>query len=140
MSGHITTEVDCESLFSQAGHYNHPRRARTNIRMYERLVVGNHRLHRVHCSIPRVRALFMKRWKDKSWEEKDERDDREFLELEMEIYKEMFPHSAQLLFEEEEEEEEKEESNTGSDDEVQCLGAKTNSNDDEEEEEEDDNE
>jgi hypothetical protein len=133
---HITTEVDCESLFSQAGHYNHPRRARTNIRMYERLVVGKHRLHRVHCSVPRVKALFMKRWKDKSWEEKDERDDQEFLELEMEIYKEMFPHSAELLFKEEEEDEDEEKINSEGDAEVQCLGEKKNNESDESESEE----
>ena len=127
---HITTEVDCESLFSQAGHYNHPRRARTKIRMYERLVVGKHRLHRIHCSIPRVKALFLKRWKDDSWEEKDERDDQEFLQLELEIYKEMFPESAKLLLEEEEEVvEEEEEEEEEDNDEVEYLG-ETGDNDD----------
>ena len=72
---HITTEIDCESLFSQAGHFNHQRCARTKIHMYEHLVVGKHHLHHIHCSILRVKALLMKSLKDKSWEEKDERDD-----------------------------------------------------------------
>ena len=52
---HITTEVDCESLFSQAGFLTEARRSRTDLRMYERLVVGKHRLSRIHCSIARVK-------------------------------------------------------------------------------------
>eukprot|EP00956_Cyclotella_meneghiniana_P043151 scaffold254822_cov139-Cyclotella_meneghiniana.AAC.1 len=34
---HITTEVDCESLFSQAGHLSHPNRSRTVAETFERL-------------------------------------------------------------------------------------------------------
>ena len=51
----------------------------------------------------------MKRRKDNSWEEEDNRDDRAFLKLEKEIWKEMFPHSAELSEAGEEEEEEVEE-------------------------------
>ena len=51
----------------------------------------------------------MKRWKEKSWEEEDERDDRAFLKLKKEIWKEMFPHSAEILEAEEEYQEEVEE-------------------------------
>ena len=93
---HISTEVDCESLFSQAGFMSHPRRARTSIRMYERLVMGKHRLHRIYCSIPRAKELFLERWKANNWDEKEERDDQEFLEVEKEIHIAMFPDSACL--------------------------------------------
>ena len=44
----------------------------------------------------------MKRRKDNSWEEEDNRDDRAFLKLEKEILKEMFPHSSDILEAEEE--------------------------------------
>lgn len=94
---HISTEVDCESLFSQAGFMSHPRRARTAIRMYKHLVMGKHRLHRIHCSIPRVKQLFLERWKSNNWDEKEERDDQEFLEVEKEIHLTMFLGTACLL-------------------------------------------
>ena len=45
---HFTTWVDYDSLFSQAGFISEPRRARTSIHMYARLVVGNNRLNRIH--------------------------------------------------------------------------------------------
>ena len=48
----------------------------------------------------------MKRRKDNSWEEEDNRDDRAFLKLEKEILKEMFPHSATIFEAEKEDEEE----------------------------------
>ena len=65
---HTTTDVDCESLFSQAGFLSEPRQERLGIRMYEHLVVGKHRLNRIHCSIPIVTEIFMKLRKDNSWE------------------------------------------------------------------------
>ena len=75
--------------------------------MYERLVVGKHRLHRIHCSVQRVQELFLKRWREDSWDEDENRDDQEFLELEKEIYLKEMPHNAELF--EGEEEAEKEE-------------------------------
>ena len=77
---HITTEVDCESLFSQAGLLVEARQSRTDICMYERLVVGKHWLSRIHCSIARVKELFFKRWKENDWDEQDNIDDTEFFE------------------------------------------------------------
>ena len=103
---HINAEVDCESLFSQAGILAHPMRARTGIRMYERLVVGKHRLHRIYCHIPRVQALYLRRWKSNDWDEDDNRDDQEFLKVERQIYLQSMPENAEL-FEAEEKEEEK---------------------------------
>ena len=66
---HITTDLDFESLFSQAGFVSEPRRARTGIRIHKCLVFGKHLLKLIHCSIPIVNNIFMKRWKDNSWEE-----------------------------------------------------------------------
>ena len=90
---HVSTEVDCESLFSQAGFYADPRRSRSGIRMYERLVMMAHRLNRIYIHPALVRDEFMKRFKANDWDENEERDSREFLELEKEIHLNMFPHS-----------------------------------------------
>ena len=51
----------------------------------------------------------MKLCKENLWEEEDDRDDRAFLKLEKEIWKEMLPHGAELLEAEEEEVQEVEE-------------------------------
>lgn len=48
LAPHITTEVDCESLFSQAGHAAHPNRNRTVAETFERLVMGKHRIARIY--------------------------------------------------------------------------------------------
>ena len=45
---HITTEVDFELLFSQAGFIYEPRQARTVIHMYERLLAGKHCINRIN--------------------------------------------------------------------------------------------
>ena len=44
----------------------------------------------------------MERWKSKSWKEADERDDHEFLEIEKEIYLDLFPHMVEEMKSEEE--------------------------------------
>ena len=49
LSPHITTEVDCESLFSQAGHAAQPNRNRTTAETFERQVIAKHRLARIYC-------------------------------------------------------------------------------------------
>ena len=107
---HISTEVDCESLFSTAGFMSHPRRANTNIRTYERLVKGKHCLQRIYCHVPSVYRMYMKRHKEGDWDEKDNREDDRFLELEKEIWKEMYPHHSEQLDEEYESDEDGEES------------------------------
>ena len=66
---------------------------------------GQHRLHCISWPIPKVKQLFIERWKanDWDWVEKDEHDDQEFLEQgekEKEIYFKMFPENARLLIEE----------------------------------------
>jgi hypothetical protein len=52
---HVTTEVDCESLFSQAGFLADACRAKTLVHFYERLVITKHRLHRIYCHLPHVK-------------------------------------------------------------------------------------
>ena len=44
----------------------------------------------------------MECWKSKSWKEADERDDHEFLEIEKEIYLDLFPHMVEEMKSEEE--------------------------------------
>jgi len=99
---HLSTEVDCESLFSMAGYKSHPSQSQTDIRNYERLVVAKHRMSRIYCDPSLVHKTFMDRFKTNSWDEKDERDDTEFLEIEKEIYLKTFPHMKELVDEESE--------------------------------------
>ena len=47
LAPHITTEVDCESLYSQAGHAAQPNHNRTVAEIFERLVIANHRMARI---------------------------------------------------------------------------------------------
>ena len=105
ISPHISTEVDCESLFSQAGFLADSRRSRSDIRFYERLVVMAHRLKRIYCDPLLVRDTYMERYKNKDWDEAEERDTRDFLDLEKEIYNNQFPHLMDLFEEEDDEEE-----------------------------------
>ena len=88
-----------------------------DIQFYERLVIAKHRLDRVYCHIPDVVKLYMKRWREKNWEEGEERDAKEFLELEKEIFLEMYPCNE--IFEDEGEEQEGE---GQSDDDVEFIG------------------
>ena len=110
---HTTAEVDCESLFSQAGYLSQPKRAQTNVRKYERLVVSKHRLGRIYCSREKVHRKFMERFKSNNWAEEDERDDKAYLELEKEIYLEQYPWNASM-FEEEDTEKDDDKSKTES--------------------------
>ena len=97
--------MDCESLFSEAGFLANPRRSQTNVRLYERLVVTKHPLGRIYCHLPAVKELYIKRWKEKSWDEQEERDAKEFLEVEKKIHLEMFPNNKELFEDGEEGEE-----------------------------------
>ena len=100
---HLSTGVNCESLFSMAGYKSRPSRSQTDIRNYERLVVAKHCMSRIYCDPSLVHKNFMDRFKANSWDEKDERDDTEFLEIEKEIYlKTFFPHMKELVAEESE--------------------------------------
>jgi len=94
---HLSTEVDCESLFSQAGFASQPRRTQTGIQNYERLVVTKHRMGRIYTPPIKVQNLFLQRWRDTSWDEREERDDKEFLEIEKEIYFKLFPNMTEQI-------------------------------------------
>ena len=90
---HITTEVDCESLFSQAGHLSDPLRNRTKTENFERLVMAKHRMTRMYCCPIKVRNEFMDRFKAKRWLDGEDRDDIEFWEQEKQRYLNEFPHN-----------------------------------------------
>ncbi|KAL7474012.1 hypothetical protein ACHAW6_000012 [Cyclotella cf. meneghiniana] len=71
--------------------------AHTNILTYERLVIGKHHLQRTYCHVPAVYRLNMERQKNDNWEEKDNREDNRLLDIEKEIWTEIFPrHSKEL--------------------------------------------
>ena len=105
LSPHITTEVDCECLFSQAGHLSDPTRASTKIRTFERLVIAKHRLQRIYCCPKKVLDLFMERFKSKNFDEGEDRDDLAFLQVEKQVYLDLFPHNKGIFGEEEEDDE-----------------------------------
>ena len=102
MAPHITTEVDCESLFSQTGHLSHPNRARTIAETFERLSMSKHRLSRIYCCRKRVIAEFLERWRKKLWSNDDDRDDVAFWDQQKEEYLNENPsHEAMFAGEEE---------------------------------------
>jgi len=76
---------------------SHPRRAQTNIWAYEHLVIGKHSLQGIYCHIPSVYKLYMERRTNNSWKETENHEGNEFLELEMQIWKEMFPYQMEDL-------------------------------------------
>jgi len=47
---------------------------------------------RIYIPPIKVQNLFLQRWSDKDWTESDEHNDKEFLEIEKEIYLEHFPN------------------------------------------------
>ena len=55
---HLSTEVDCKTLFSLAGFKSHPQCTQTNIRNYERLVVTKHCSQSIHIPESNMQALF----------------------------------------------------------------------------------
>ena len=75
LAPHITNEVDCESLFSQAGHAAQPNCNRTVAETFELLVMAKNRMARIYCCPEKVKREFMRKNKDKDWNEKEDRDD-----------------------------------------------------------------
>jgi hypothetical protein len=61
----------------------------------------------------------MKRWSENDWKEDDERDAREFLELEKKIFLEKYPRSKEIFNDEGEEEEQEEKFR----DNAECVGS-----------------
>ena len=65
LASHSTDEVDCKSLFSKSGALALPNRNRTKIEMFERLILGKHRLARVYCDKEKLKKELLCRWKEK---------------------------------------------------------------------------
>ncbi len=70
-------------------------------RNYESLVTGKHRIGRIYYSPDAVHNLFMERFHDNTWDENDDRDDREFLAIEKDICLESCPYMKEEFAEEE---------------------------------------
>ena len=94
LASRVPTKVGCESLFSVSGHVNDPRRMGMYIRLYERLVIGKHRMQRIYVSAENVKKRYMDRHLSNDWDEDEERDSLEYLELELEIWKQDYPQAA----------------------------------------------
>ena len=90
---YISTEVYCEILLNQSGYISQPKRANTKIRTFVRLVNSKNCLQRIFCDPKKVEKLCMKCHANNEWDHNGERDDKTFLQVEKEIYIEMFPHN-----------------------------------------------
>ena len=131
----VPTEVGCESLFSSSGYANNPRRVRMDIRMYERLIIGKHRMNRLYISTQNVKQRYMERFKKNSWDEDKEHDSREYLDEEEMIWAAEYPLMAEKMFKEEEDDmglddmSSKEEQNGENDGDNSCSGSERDNED-----------
>ena len=99
MAPHFTTEVDCESLFSQAVHAAQHNHNRTVAETFERLVMAKHRMARIYCCPEKLKREFMRRKKDKDWNEKKDRDDILFWDQHKKVYLEENPTHPEMFTE-----------------------------------------
>jgi hypothetical protein len=90
------------------GYVSNPCRANTTICYYEILVELKYHLGRIHYHIPTVVKKFLKCFKANDWNENLDVD--KFLELEKQIYLDMFPHNYTIFFDDDEEEDTEEDS------------------------------
>ena len=60
--------------------------------MYERLILGKHRLARIYCNKEKVQKEFVRRWKENDWRHSDDRDDLDFWKQEKESFLNDLPH------------------------------------------------
>ena len=97
---HSCQEADCETLFSMSGYKSEARRNNALIRTYERLVIASHRMHRFHICDKVIIEAYLKRIREKSWDDQECRDDEEFLKFEKELWSQMYPEQARALDEE----------------------------------------
>ena len=116
LASRVPTEVGCESLFSVSGQLNCSRRMHLHVRLYERLVIGKHRMSRIYVSSENVKKRYLQRHVDDNWDEDEERDSKEYLEQEREIWEEGNPHSKTMVAEEDEQVAEEKERESESDD------------------------
>jgi hypothetical protein len=88
---HVSMEVDCESLRSQAGFLADTHRSRTLVCFYEHLVISKHRLHCIYCHLPYAKELYVKRFRSNDWDEGIDRDAKGFVKIEKDIFLGEFP-------------------------------------------------
>ena len=73
LAHHVRTEIDCESLLSQAGYVTESRRSQTDVHAYEILVVG----HCMHIRPEDIKELYLERFNNNNWDEKEEHGDQD---------------------------------------------------------------
>ena len=74
----ITTEVDCKSLFSQAGHLSNTNWNRTVAKTFEHLVMLKHCLSRIYCERESVKQKIMDRMNNDLFSEEEDTDNIKF--------------------------------------------------------------
>ena len=99
---YISTEVYCEILLNQSGYISQPNQANIKIRTFERLVISKHCLQHIFCNPKKVDTFYLKHHANNECCDNVERDDKNFLPVEKEIYPEMFPHKSSVFGVEEE--------------------------------------
>ena len=72
LAPHIAIKVDCESLFSQAGHQSQLTRDRTISETYERSVKTKHHISRIHCCKNKVLNKFLDRTTKKNYQDSED--------------------------------------------------------------------
>ena len=70
------------------------------IRTYECLVIASHRMHRFHVRDKVIIDKYLKRYRNKDWDEEECRDDEKFLKIEEEMWAKMYPGQASASAEE----------------------------------------
>ena len=68
--------------------------------IYERLVIASYCMHRFHIRDKVIIDEYLKRYKNKDWDEEECRDDEEFLKIEEEMWAKMYPGQASASAEE----------------------------------------
>ena len=66
---------------------NDPRRMNLLMRLCERFVIGKHRMNRICVLTKNIEQIFIDNFKNNSWDKGDERNNTEYLEQEIEIWK-----------------------------------------------------
>ena len=77
-----------------SGYKSEARRLNALCDTYERLVIAGHRMHRFFIRDQIIRDAYVERVNNNDWDEKDDRDDKEFLQLEGELWAKMYPEQA----------------------------------------------
>ena len=85
-----------------SGYKSDARRTKALVQTYERLVLASHRMHRFHICDKVIIDTYLERLRGNSWDERECRDDEEFLKFEKELWSQMYPEQATALAEEDE--------------------------------------